>query len=188
MILRSILVLFIILFSGCATLRTPEDTGIAVSTLLDEIQIAVNEINEKTAGSSLPPFKGAKVKLVTKIGMTSEGSASLVLSGERKTTSTDSNTITLDLIPNPDATKAASDSKGHEIAKYVIAAVSAVDEKSTLKLKSLVVETGLEVKEAVGGGIDVELVGVAVKGKRSGDTTDGHIMTLTFEKPASESK
>jgi hypothetical protein len=174
------LIALLLLFSGCASLRSPDETGIAVSVLLDEIQIAINEIGEQTAGTSLPPFKGAQVKLVTKAGITDGGGASLVLSAEGKKTTMDTNTLTLDLVPNPSATKAAPTGTGQEIAKYVVAAVAAVDQKNFLKLKSLVVETGLEVKKTATGGIDVELVGVSVKGKRTGETTDGHTLTLTF--------
>jgi len=172
--------LIVIYLSGCAGLQTPEETNIAVSALLDEIQIAINEIDKRTEGSTLPPFKSAEVKLSTKVGIMTEGSASLVLSGEGSNTSTDSNIITLELVPNPDATKGLGRSTGHDVAEYVIAAVSAVDDKNFLKLNTLTVEAGLEVNEKVGGGIDVELVGVTVKGKRSNQSTTAHNLKLIF--------
>ena len=180
---KILLVLIVIYLSSCASLQTPKETNIAVSALLDEIQIAINEIDKRTKGSSLPPFKSAEVKLSTKVGKMTEGGASLVLSGEGSKTSADSNIITLELVPNPGVTKGLSRSTGHDIAEYVIAAVTAVDDKNFLKLNTLTVEAGLEVNEKVSGGIDVELVGVTVKGKRSDQSTTAHNLKLIFAHP-----
>ena len=156
-----IFVVVSLLLSGCASLQSPRESGISVEALLDQIQIAINEINaEKNPKSSLPPFKSAEVKLSTKSGITTEGKASLVLSGEKSRASTDSNILTLELVPDTSAAKAHIDSTGHQIAEYVISAVLAVDSKDFLKLNSLTVEAGLEVKNKLGGGIEVELVGV----------------------------
>lgn len=177
------LILMILLFAGCANLQTPQETNIAVSALLDQIQIAINEINEQTKGGTLPPFQSAEVKLSTKAGKTTEGSAALVLSGEGSNTTTDSNTITLVLVPNPNTAKSLARSTGNDIAEYVIAAVKAVDEKHSLKLSTLTVEAGLEVKQKTGGGIEVQLVGVTLKGKQSGESTNEHNLKLTFAYP-----
>ena len=176
--------LIVVLFlSGCAILQTPKKTNVAVSSLLDEIQVAIDEINRRTEETSLPPFKSAEVKLSTKAEKTTEGSAALVLSGEGSKTTSDSNIITLELVPNQKTVKSLSKSTGHEIAEYVIAAVNAVNEKNFLKLNTLTVEAGLEVREKAGGGIDVELVGISVKGKHSGETTTGNNLKLIFAYP-----
>ena len=181
--IKLILVLLLLL-TGCANLQSPKETNVAVSVLLNEIQIAINEINSKTTGdTSLPPFKSAEVKLSTKAGITSGGSASLVLSGEQSNTTTDSNILTLELVPNPISAESFTKSTGHDIAEYVIAAVSAVDANKFLKLNSLTVEAGLVVLEKSGGGIEVELVGVAIKGGRSGETTNSHNLKLIFAQP-----
>ncbi|BFM51153.1 hypothetical protein [Marinomonas sp. THO17] len=175
----------VFLLSGCASLQSPRETNIAVSTLLDEIQIAINEIDARTGdGSGLPPFKNAEVKLTTKAKISSEGSASLILSGEKSKTSTDSNVLTLELVPNPATAELLSKGTGHEIAEYVIAAVTAVDEKGFLKLNSLTVEAGLEVVQAAGGNIEVELIGITVKGGRKGESTESNNLKLVFAYPA----
>jgi len=188
-IVRKILLLsIIILMSGCAPLQTPEETNIAVSALLGEIQIAINEIDKKTKVTSLSPFKYAELKLSTKSGKTDEGKASLVLSGKKSKTTTDSNTITLELVPNPKTVENLTRSNGHEIANYVIAAVTAIDENNYLKLKTLTVESGLEVVKTAGGGIEVELVGVSVTGGRTATSTNGNILKLVFGYPDKKEK
>lgn len=179
----------VVLLSGCANLQSPQETNIAVSTLLDEIQIAINEIDARTGSESgLPPLKNAEVKLTTKAKISTESSASLILSGEKSKKSTDSNVLTLELIPNPATAKSLTQSTGHKIAEYVIAAVTAVDEKGFLKLNSLTVEAGLEVVRVAGGGIEVELVGVTVEGNRKGESTESNTLKLVFAHPAEQDK
>lgn len=169
--------------SGCASFQTPAETNVAVSSLLDEIQIAVNEINERTKGTSLPPFQSAEITLSTKAGTTTSGEASLVLSGKGSRETIDSNVITLELVPNPSAVKRSGRDTGHEIAKYVIASVTAIDTRKFLKLKALTIEAGLEVVQTTGGGIKVELVGVSVAGERSKSSTTGNSLKLVFAQP-----
>ena len=181
--MKQILICSIIIFiSSCASLQTPEETNVAVSSLLEEVQIAINEIDKRTKDkkSSLPPFRNAVLTLSTKTGKTDEGKASLVVSGTKSKTTTDSNTITLELVPNPKAEESLTKSKGHEIADYVIAAVTAIDENNYLKLKMLTVESGLEVVKVDGGGIEVELVGVSVTGGRTSTSTNGNTLKLIF--------
>ena len=176
-----IIACIVLLLSGCANLQSPKETNVAVSALLDEIQIAINEIDKETSKvSGLPPFKSAEVKLSTEAKFSSEGSASLILSGEKSKSSTDSNVLTLELVPNPSAAAQLTKSTGHQIAEYVIAAVMAVDKKGFLKLNSLTVEAGLEVIKTSAGGIEVELVGVAVKGGRSSESTESNYLKLVF--------
>lgn len=174
------LVMLILIVSGCANLNTPKETNVAVSYLLDQIQIAINEIDKQTKGTSLPPFKSAEVKLTTKANITDEGSGTLVLSGGASKSSTDTNTITLELIPNPDKQNLTEGSTGLNIANYVIAAVTAVDDKNFLKLKTLTVEAGLQVIRKKNGGIEVELVGVTVKGGRTNESDNSHNLKLIF--------
>lgn len=181
---RIFICVLLLLMSGCASLQTPQETNVAVSSLLDEIQIAINEIDKKTKGTSLPPFKSAEVKLSTKSGVTDSGGASLVLSAKGGKTTTDSNTITLELVPNPSVAKSLARSKGHEIAEYVIAVVTAIDNKNFLKLNTLTVEAGLEVVQTSGGGIEIELVGVSFEGGRESSSTIGNTLKLVFGQPS----
>jgi hypothetical protein len=177
----------VVLLSGCASIHSAQETNIAVSSLLDEIQIAINKINEQAGpDSGLPPFKNAEVKLVTKAEVSTDGSASLVLSGEKGNTFTDSNIITLELVPNSALAEPLSQSAGQQIAEHVIAAVTAVDGKGYLRLNSLIVEAGLEVVRIAGGGIKVELAGVTVKGNRKIESSKSHVLKLVFAHPIKE--
>lgn len=188
--MRKILICsIIILITGCASFQTPKD-NVAVGALLGEIQIAINEIDKQTNNkqTSLPPFKNAVLTLSTKTGKTDDRKASLILSGSNSKTTTDSNTITLELVPNPNPIKNLARSKGHEIADYVIAAVSAIDENNYLKLKTLTVESGLEVVKVDGGGIEVKLMGVSVTGGRTATSTNGNTLKLTFGHPDKKKK
>ena len=67
--------------------------------------------------------------------ITDEGSGTLVLSGGASKSSTNTNTITLELVPNSDKQTLTESNTGLDIANYVIAAVTAVDDKNFLKLK-----------------------------------------------------
>lgn len=183
---KILIFLLIVVASGCASFQTPRETNVAVSSLLDEIQIAVNEINERTKGTSLPPFQSAEITLSTKAATTTSGEASLVLSGKGSRETTDSNIITLELVPNLSADKRLGRNTGHEIAEYVIASVTAIDTKKFLKLKTLTIEAGLEVVQTTGGGIKVELVGVSVAGERSKSSTTGNSLKLVFAPMKSE--
>jgi hypothetical protein len=173
----------LLIVTGCANLQTPEETNIAVSSLLDEIQIAINEIDSQTKGSSLPPFKSAIVKLSTKATISSAAGASLFLSGKKESSTTNSNTITLELVPNPNNLKSMTKSTGKDIAGYVIAAVRAVDKKNYLKLNTLTIEAGLQVIRTSSGGIEIELVGISIEGGKTGETSNLHNLTLSFEMP-----
>ena len=182
--MKNIIFIALISFlSACSSLQTPKETNIAVSSLLDEVQIAINEIDEKTKGSSLPPFQSATIKLSTAAGKTTDGKAALVLSGEASKTTTNSNLITLELVPNPSTEKSLTQTTGHEIAECVIAAVKAIDEENFLKLKTLNIETGLEVKTTKQGGIEVELSGISIGATHSGEASTGHNLKLTFAYP-----
>lgn len=172
-------------FLAAPAFKSHKKTSIAVSTLLDQIQIAINEIDARTGeGSYLPPFKNAEAKLITKAKISTEGGASLVISGEKSKTYRDSNVLTLELVPTPLAAELLTKSTGHQIAEYVIATVTAVDKKGVLKLNSLTVEAGLEVFQMAGGGIEVELAGVTVKGGRKGESTESNNLKLVFAHPA----
>ena len=179
--MKKIIICLVLLgLSGCASLQSPKTTNIAVSSLLDEIQIAINEIDKKIKGTSLPPFKSAELKLSTEAGKTKSGEASLVLSGKEGRSDTSSNTITLILVPNSSTAKGLTKSRGHEIADYVIAAVTAIDDKNFLKLKTLTVESGLKVVEKQSGGIEIELIGVTVKGESSSEAINNNSLKLIF--------
>ncbi|WP_116472539.1 hypothetical protein [Zobellella maritima] len=175
-----IIAAFMLLISACSSLQTPGETNIAVSSLLDEIQIAINEIDKRTAGSSLPPFRSAEIQLSTTAGRKADGSAALVLAGGAGKATTHANTLTLELIPAADSVRIPGRSTGHDIADYVIAAVTAIDGKRFLKLHTLNVEAGLEVRRTLEGGIDVELAGMSLEGKHSVEASTGHRLKLTF--------
>ena len=179
---KYILIVTILLISGCSTLST-KDTNIAVSQLLDEIQIAINEINKQTKGSSLPPFKNAEVVLSSKAGKTKEGSAALILSAEGKKSSNETNTLTLILVPKSTQEKMLVSGTGKQLANYVVAAVKAIDTKNDLELKKLVVEAGFSVDIDKAGGIEIEVASVKIGGKSSSTSSNGHKLKLVFEKP-----
>ena len=168
--------------TGCSALQ-PRETNIAVGAVLDELQIAINEIDARTQGSSLPPFKNAEVILSTKGVQTGEASASLVLSGEGRKSTTQSNTLTLVLGPSRTKTLTCKPSTGTQLADYVVAAVTAIDAKKFLELQRLVVEAGFDVTVDAAGGIKIEVASVSVGGKASRSSTDSHTLKLIFEKP-----
>lgn len=186
-----ILLITVLLLSGCAGMNkmTVEETNIAVSSLLDEIQIAINEIDQLTSESeSLPPFSSAEVTLSTVASKMKDGSASLVLSGGGSKKTTSSNSITLELVANTITPNDFVESEGHLIAGYVIAAVRAVDSNKFLKLKTLNVESGLIVTKNDEGGIEIELAGISVKAKKYRELSTGHSLTLKFAHPNKKEK
>ena len=185
---KIILCSIIIVMTGCASFQTPKETNIAVSHLLKELQIAINEIDKRTKGTSLPPFKNAVLTLSTKAGTINKGKGSLILSGGKSKTTTNSNIITLELVPNLNPAKSNTESKGHNIAKYVMAAVTAIDENNFLKLKALTVESGLEVVKADETGVEFELVGISVTGGHSTTSTNGNKLKLLFGYPDKKKK
>lgn len=174
--------IFVVVFSGCATLQSPKETSIAVSVLLDELQIAINEINLQTQGSSLPPFKNAEVVLSTKAGITKEGSAALVLTAEGKKSTIESNTLTLVLGPSNAQKANLGASTGKQLAEYVVAAVNAIDSKKFLQLQKLIVETAFDVTSDSAGGIKIDVASVSLGGKASSSSSKGHTLKLIFEK------
>lgn len=118
-----------LILSGCAGLQTRQETKVAVSELLDQIQIAINEINDNTAGSSLPPFQKAEVTLSTEATKTDSGKASFYLSANGNYKNNNSNSISFVLVPNEDKAMRETSVSGHEIAQYVISTVQAIDQK-----------------------------------------------------------
>lgn len=181
---RSILIIFTLFFiQGCAQLSTPRETGIAVGNLIDELQIAVNQIGEETKGSSLPPLTLATVTFATKLEKDTGGGASLMIAAKGSRQSEESNSIELELIPDPNPTESLGRSSGNELADYVVAAVRAVDKKAFLRLNKLTVEAGLTVIKNAEGGIEVELAGISVDGTHKQSWSDGHRLKLVFSAP-----
>lgn len=186
MIKKLVFLLLLVLAFGCASLETPQATNIAVSTVLNQLQIAINKVSAETKGSGLPPFQSAELTLSTKAVTTTQGSASLVLAAKGGKNTTGARIITLELVSSPPSHKLFTENQiisGEEIADHIIASVKAVDSQKLLKLKSLTLEAGLEVFEVAGGGIKVELVGIAFEGERSKSSASGHGMKLTFAYP-----
>lgn len=180
---RIVCVLVIIFLSGCAGLQTAKETNIAVSMLIDEIQIAINEINDKTNGSSLPPFQKAEVTLSTEATKNTEGKASFYLSAKGGYKNSNSNSIYFVLVPSSEKKVGIAPTSGHEIAEYVIATIQAIDKKQYLQLKQLTVSAGLKVEATKGGGVSVELVGVSIEGGRTYSSATGHQLKLVFAYP-----
>lgn len=176
-----ILVFAVLLLSGCASMQTPQETNTTVSMLLNEIQIAVNEIDKKAqATPGLPPFKKAEVKLSTTVSENGDLSGALVVSGETSKSSANSSILTLELVPTIAGPEAGVKSTGHEIADHVIAAVDAVNQNGTLRLSSLSVEAGLEIKKKDGVGVNVELIGISIEGERSKESKNSNNIKLVF--------
>lgn len=176
-----IIAILIVTISACSSIS--KETKIAVSTLLDEIQFAVNVISKQTKNSSLPPFKSAELTLSTVATRSKDGSVSLILSGGGGKSTINTNIITLELVPNSNNNKMLSKGSGRDIANLVIAAIEAVDAKKHLKLNTLNVESGLIVTTNKDGGIDVELAGFAIKGKSSVERSSVNNLKLTFAYP-----
>lgn len=178
---RYLLLIMILLLAGCVGLRSPEEARVTVSELLDQIQIAVNEINERTSGRSLPDFKYAEITLSTSAKGAKEASANFVLSGEGKWSKVKSNTLTLVLTPDKPDKKLSSSATGRQLAEYVIGAVDAIDRNSLLALKKLTIETGFNVTAGKAGGVEIDVVGISAGGKLSTTSSDSHTLKLVFE-------
>jgi len=176
--------IFILGLTNCASFQSRKEKGITVSTLLNQIQIAINEIHANTKNTSLPPFKSAELKLSTEAEKSKSGEASFVLSCNRSRSDKTSNTITLVLVPNDGSEKdlGIDSQMGHEIADSVIAAVTAIDNKGFLKLETLTVESGLRVSEKKGAGLKIELIGITIKGGSSSESTNSNSLKLIFSK------
>jgi len=189
--MRKILICLIVIYlSGCAGI-TPKQTNHAVDEILQQLQIAIDDIGEKKLGPALPPLKEAEIKLSIKSGDKKSGEAAIVVSGNIEKESTESSVLTLVLTPKPKSTdksnltgaKTAPEIKGEKIAEYVIAAIDAIkNSKSSLQLKALTYEAGLEFKDKGTTGIDVELVGVKIKGGREKSSATFNTLILSFEK------
>jgi hypothetical protein len=178
---RIICILIVLFVSGCAGLQRPEEAKMAVSALLDEIQFAVDEINDKTKNNSLPPFKNAEITLSTEASEHSEAQASFFVSAKGGYKNSKSNTIVLVLEPSSKKGPITKKISGQKIAEYVIAVVSAIDEKKSLELKTLTVTAGLSVVKTEGAGVSIELVGVSVEGGATASSTTGNQLKLVFE-------
>lgn len=178
----------VLLLSACAGMQTPRETNVTVGALLEQIQIAVNEIAAGTRGNSMPPLRSAEITLSTTASTTSEGKASLLVSGGGSRTTSNSNTLTLELVPGTEKVSAMSMDVGRKIAASVIAAVKAVDRNGSLKLKTLTVEAGLNVNKSAEGGLEVTLVGISFNGKRSVASSTGNSLKLVFAYPGKDGK
>ncbi len=178
---KYILITVVFLIYGCSTL-TSKETNIAVTQILDEIQIAINEINKQTQRTSLPPFKNAEVVLSSKAGTTKEGSAALILSAEGKKSTNESNTLTLILAPKSAQEKSLVEGTGKKLAEYVVAAVKAIDTKNDLELQKLIVEATFSVERDKAGGIKIEVASIEFGGKTYASSSNRHKLKLVFEK------
>ena len=168
------------LLSGCATLMSPQETQMAVKQLVDQVQVATDSISTQTAGTSLPPLQSAELTLSSKAVKTDAGEVSLFISAKGGRTQTDTNSMTLVLVPNPTPLEAFSPGPGKDIADAVVAAVAALKDMKGLTLKSLSVTAALEVVKTAGGGVEVELAGVTLGGTTEKAVTSGHSLKLTF--------
>ncbi len=180
-------VLFVLV--ACAGTPVVQDTNIqeaniSVSSLLDEIQIAINDIDKKTGGSSLPPFQSATIRLNTVVGKEVDGGgASLMLSANASKQTTNSNTLTLELVPNPNLIRSESISTGKVIANTVVSAIKAIDQDDFLKLKALTVEAGINVRKTSSGGIDIQLIGISIGASSTNTSSSSHTLKLFFAYP-----
>jgi hypothetical protein len=181
---KLILSIMIISIAGCGTLQTPKETNIAVSALLDELQIAINEIDSKTQGSTLPPFKYAEVILSTKAGIAADGSVKLFLSADAGKSMVETNTLTLILGPAKARKEMLKAGTGKQLADYVVAAVEVLDSKKFLELQKLTVEAGFDATVDGSGGLKIEVASVSVGSKISMSSVNAHKLKLVFEKTA----
>ena len=174
-------IFLVLVLSGCAGLQTPEQAKMAVGKLLEQVQVAINEIGKKSGTSSLPPLKTAEITISTEYAQSGGGGASILLSAKGQKSSTENNSLTLTLEPNTLTVESLDPAVGQKIANYVMAAVNAVDEQKTLQLKKLTVEVGLEIVESAEGGIEVDISGVSIEGKKTKSSAAGHKLSLLFE-------
>ena len=178
-----LLCVVILVISGCTSLQTPQDTSIAVSEILKQLQFTIDEIGKKPEGSSLPPLKEAEVKLTTIVGTKDAAKGSLIISGEYEKNSTESNVLTLVLAPNPKQVLDKANIKDYKVAEHILAAVSAIDKNNTsLELKSLTYESGLKIEKIKGVGLKIELIGIETESGRTNTSTNANSMKLVFEK------
>ncbi len=186
---RKLIFILIVAFtvSGCATF-SPKETQIAVKQLVDQVQTAVDIIEQQTSGSEFPPLKMAELTLSSKAKKEANGQVALFLSAKGGKAQTDSNSITLVLIPNPIRAKGLVKGPGQNIANAVVAAVSGLKDIQGLKLKSLTVVAELEIVTDAAGGIKVELSGVSIEGQASKTVTTGHSLKIVFESPEEASE
>nr|VFK48587.1 MAG: hypothetical protein BECKTC1821E_GA0114239_111911 [Candidatus Kentron sp. TC] len=179
-----ILLVAVISISGCATLSMSSgEMQIAVKQLVDQVQTAIDNIKSQTAGSKLPPLQSAELTLSSKAEKVENGKVSLFLTAKAGSTQTDSNSITLVLIPNPNPIASLVPGPGQDIANAVVAAVAALQDMQGLTLKSLTVTAALEIVKNAGGGFKIELLGVSTEGGAEKIVTSGHSLKLIFEIP-----
>ncbi len=172
------------LLAGCGTLQSPKETNIAVAALLDELQIAINEIDARTQGSGLPPFKQADITLTTKAGISGDGSVKLVLSAGGGKSTAETNTLTLVLGPSKAKRARLKEGTGKQLADYVVAAIEAIDGRKFLELQKLTVEAGFDAATDASGGLKVEVASISVGEKISIRSSNAHRLKLVFEKSA----
>lgn len=178
---KIITLIFLVMLSGCVGLQSPEKAGLAVGQLLEQVQIAINEISKNTENSSLPAFNKAEITLLTQYDQSSIAGATIFLSAKGEKSSKENNLLTLTLKANPSSVPKVNAEVGQKIAEYVLAAVRAVDKQKALKLVKLNVEVGLEISESIEGGIEVDIIGVSIEGTKTKSSTSGHKLTLLFE-------
>lgn len=178
---RIVTLVFVLILSACTGLKSPEQTGVAVGKLLNQVQIAIDEISKSSESSSLPPLKKAEITVSTEYARSAVGGATVFLSAKGEKSTTDNSSLTLTLEPNPSSEKPLDTGIGQNIAKYVLAAVEAVEKQKSLKLSKLNVEVGLEIVQTAEGGIEIEISGVSIEGKKTNSSTSGHKLTLLFE-------
>ena len=168
-----------LLLASCAFTR-PSDTGAAVGTLVDQLQIAIDLIDESEASAALPPLKSATIVISSKVVNTADLGASLVVAGKGVRKNTSSNTVTLVLIPNLAKAEFVQGVAGQRLAESVIQALSGLENAKGLALQSLKVNLALDLVRTASGGIEIELAGVSIGGSSSSERTTGHSLTLLF--------
>ncbi|MDF7805984.1 hypothetical protein P4E94_00945 [Pontiellaceae bacterium B12219] len=184
-----VLSVFIIglLISGCCTSKKANPTNMNVEVLLDEIQIAVNEINASVIKGSLPPLQKAEVSIDAKFTRVTDGTVKLVIYAGGKKTNSESTALKMVLVPNDRTTSNLVPSMGQRMATSVIEAMSAIDNQSALTLKLLTVEAGIVIDKEGGAGIDTEYEGITIKAGHSRAASSGNTIKLFFEEIANSS-
>jgi len=175
------ILLVLLLLQGCMSIQTPNEAGIAISEVLKEIQIAVDEINEKVPKGRIPHFSKAEVVLTAEKESNNSGGASIVLSGNKENNTTTSNKITLILTPKKEQTKQLRRTTGKDLANYVIEAVKAIDQNGYLNLEKLEIEAGFTVEKKGELGVEIEISSLTFGGKHSATSKSAHTLKLIFE-------
>ncbi len=178
-----------ILFS-CTSVKMMMVTGTEVSSALEQLQDAIDQIYEESAGSVptsgddhthvFPELQSATIKLNSAVSHEGEAEASLILFAKGKASKSNSSEIVIELAPKMPRSTKSGESIGRQLADQVIEAVRAIHSSETLALTKLTVTAQLEFSRNMGKGFEAELSDIGLSASHSQVRSSGHSLTLVF--------